>query len=138
MRREDSSVKLYMKQDELDDMWFPASGVRLFESVPSIENLTVSLFREDHEYSAIFESVSRKYFTSCLNRKSTEEVVEIRELWEQRIQKLIDLPQCRDLRPFDLNCLKPQTTPSSSISMMPSLQVRKDAVLKVTFLLEFI
>ena len=89
-RKEGSEVSMYVKSDELDEDWRYPRGVKLFKSYPVEFRMDVSNFRENSDYSSIFESVSKKYFPTLSWRYSEEEVQVIKNQWESRISSLIE------------------------------------------------
>ena len=134
IRKENNKTALYVKQDELDDGWAFPTGVQLLRSpLPLSLNLSVGEFRQEHEYSEIFKSVWNKYIPTLSDRYDCEKVVEIKQMWEDRIKLLIDIKK-DDYEPFDLkNLIRSPPCCPSFIQTNPVQNSRRRATLRATF-----
>ena len=130
-RKEDRKTKMYVKADELDSSWQFGSGIKLFERLPSLINLSVAPFREYNEYSTIFSSVWNKYIPTLWSKFCTEEVERIKSQWESRITNLINL-RVEDYSAFDIYSLKPIVVENTDVNAVQSPPVKEPA-LRATF-----
>ena len=83
-------VKLFLKQNELDETWMFPAGIKLLQDIPVPLRIEVAPFREISDYGSIYSSVSKKYFPQLSNRYEDEVVDQITKNWETRITSLVD------------------------------------------------
>lgn len=109
-RKENEKTKMYVKADMLDNAWQFGDGIKLFETLPDLKNLTIAPFRTESEYSEIFKSVWNKYIPSLEGKYGYEQIQEVKKLWESRITRLIGLKEA-NFQAFDI--FKLVTTPNT-------------------------
>ena len=107
IRKENLRTKMYVKEDELDENFSFAAGIKLLKDLPKRLNFKISPFRCDTGYSEVFDSVFTKFIPTLYSKYTDEEVTKIKNDWENRIKFLIDLKEA-DFTPFDLRLLKQQ------------------------------
>ena len=112
IRKENDLTKLYVKENELKDEFAFSTGIKLLNKVPSRVVMDVSPFRRDSGYSEVYYSVFSKYIPSLSTKMTEEKIKEIKRLWDQRIQFLINLDE-KEFTPFNLHQLKPHVAHKS-------------------------
>ena len=136
IRKENLRTKMYVKEDELEENFSFAAGIKLLKDLPKKFNFRVSPFRSDTGYSEVFESVFTKFIPTLYSKYTDEEVSKIKNDWENRIKYLIDLKEA-DFTPFDLRLLKPQPPIVSNKELReaihPEPSTSKKGALSATF-----
>ena len=136
IRKENLKTKMYVKEDELEENFSFAAGIKLLKDLPKRFNFKVSPFRCDTGYSEVFESVFTKFIPTLYSKYTDEEVTKIKNDWENRINYLIDLKEA-DFTPFDLRLLKPQPPIVSNKELRkaihPEPSTSKKVALSATF-----
>ena len=98
IKRVDGQVKMFLKENELDEFWKFPSGVRLLKEVSLPLSLKVATWREVSDYGSIYSSVIKKYFPTLKNRYDEETVDTIMGNWETRIKFLVEHTHLRSAR----------------------------------------
>ena len=134
IRKENNLTKMYVKEDDLDDKFAFNMGIKLLSNIPDKIQMEISPFRKDTGYSEVFESVFNKFIPSLASKQPEVKVDEIKNLWEKRVQFLIELKE-EDFNPFDLHQLRPQELPNQLNGQVVQLaQTRsKKLALSATF-----
>lgn len=133
-RKENERTRLYVKADVLDKVWMFGDGIKLFDTLPDLRNLSVAPFRTESEYAEIFKSLWNKYIPSLAGKYPQEEVQQIKDTWERRITFLIGLKES-DFQAFKISKLIPiQNDGDEAVAAVAAVEPpAKEPTLTATF-----